>query len=214
MELLTFDLPPISTNAYLGLDQERREAVLFDAPLSAWDRVERLLQERGSRLIALLLTHGHWDHILGAPEFARQSIPIFGHRGDRALLSAPSEMASYMAPEVTLESIELDRELEAGETIELLGREVEIRHVPGHSEGSILYYFRDEQLAITGDAIFAGSIGRTDLPGADAGVLLQSIRQEIYTLPDDTTLYPGHGPPTSVAREKRTNPFVRGIRVE
>ena len=210
MELLVFDLPPISTNAYLGLDPERKEAVLFDAPLSAWGRVEKFLQERESRLTTLLLTHGHWDHILGASEFTRQSIPVFGHRGDDALFSAPSEMASYLISGVNLESIELDRELEAGETIQLLGRDVEIRHIPGHSEGSILYYFRNEQLAITGDAIFAGSIGRTDLPGADAGVLLRSIRQEIYTLPDETTLYPGHGPPTSVAQEKRTNPFVRG----
>jgi glyoxylase-like metal-dependent hydrolase (beta-lactamase superfamily II) len=90
-----------------------------------------------------------------------------------------------------------------------LGREVEVRHVPGHCPGNVLFYFGDAKVAFVGDALFQGSVGRTDIPGGDFDVLKQSIREQIYTLPDATTVFPGHGPKTSVGIEKEDNPFVQ-----
>jgi len=94
--------------------------------------------------------------------------------------------------------------------LELLGVSMEIRHVPGHCPGNILVYVASESSAIVGDVIFAGSVGRYDLPGGDFGILENSIKTQVYTLPDETVLYPGHGPKTTVAREKVSNPYVRG----
>ncbi|MEL0118416.1 MAG: MBL fold metallo-hydrolase, partial [Opitutae bacterium] len=103
----------------------------------------------------------------------------------------------------------IDHDLNHGQKLEILGQTCEVRHVPGHCPGNVLFYFKQQNFAITGDAIFAGSIGRTDLPGGDFPTLEKAIREQIYTLPASTRLLPGHGPQTSVAQEKGSNPFVR-----
>ena len=104
---------------------------------------------------------------------------------------------------------EINNDLVHGQRLKILGQSTEIRHVPGHCPGNVLFFFPDQKTAIVGDAIFAGSIGRTDLPGGDFHTLEKAIREEIYTLPDDTILLPGHGPMTTVAQEKSSNPYVR-----
>lgn len=113
-----------------------------------------------------------------------------------------------MGERLNLEPIKVDRWVRQGERFEALGTTVEVRHVPGHCPGNVLFYFPALQAAFVGDALFAGSIGRTDLPGGDFDTLAQSIREQIYTLPDDTVVYPGHGPDTTVGAEKETNPYV------
>jgi glyoxylase-like metal-dependent hydrolase (beta-lactamase superfamily II) len=209
MELRVFELPPIATNAYLLIDRERGDAVLFDAPYNAWESAQPVLEESGCELSALILTHGHWDHMLGAASIAARGIRTYAHPEDLNLIESPSEMAALMLPGVIIPPGKVDEHVADGQNMSFLNEPVEVRHVPGHSPGSVLFYFRNHGLAVSGDAIFAGGIGRTDFPGCSRELLETSILEQIYTLPDDTILLPGHGPRTTVGHEKATNPFVR-----
>ncbi|MGB0372428.1 MAG: MBL fold metallo-hydrolase [Opitutales bacterium] len=209
MEFKVFELGPIGTNAIVAYDLGLGKALVFDAPGGAFDTISRFVQEKDLEIEALLLTHGHWDHMLDAYLFKTAGIPVLAHQDDQYLLENPEAMASFSLPGLSFNPVEVDKWVMPGDTIELLGQNWEVRHVPGHCPGSILFYHPDSQTAIVGDAIFAGSVGRTDLPGGDFSVLERSIRTQVYTLPEATVLYPGHGPETSVHVEKATNPFVR-----
>ena len=203
------ELPPIGTNAIALIEPDRKECVVIDAPLEAYDWATRIAEQHGCKIIALILTHGHWDHTLDGHKFAAAGIPTYGHKDDTRMFATPAKMSSYAIPGLEMQPVPIDHWIEGGQHLELLGTDLEIRHVPGHCPGNVLVYLAGEQAAIVGDAIFAGSVGRYDLPGGDFKVLENSIKTQIYTLPDATTIYPGHGSTTTVAREKRSNPFVR-----
>ncbi len=209
MRIRTQELPPIGTNAILLLDGQRGESLLIDAPAGAHEWAARESEENNCRITGLILTHGHWDHILDAHKFAVDGVPVYAHPADAPLFESPSRMANFALPGLELLPVPVDHWVEDGTGIELLGRKLQIRHVPGHCPGNIIVYCQDQAFAVVGDAIFAGSVGRYDLPGGDGPQLMDSIRKQIYTLPDDTTLYPGHGPTTTVGQEKTSNPFVR-----
>lgn len=209
MKLHVLPAGPIQTNAYLLTAPERGEAVLIDAPGAVWAEVEPVLREEKCRLAALWITHGHWDHTQGGAEVVRATgATVLAHVDDRMMIESPEIMERFMGERLNLEPIKVDRWVRQGERFEALGTTVEVRHVPGHCPGNVLFYFPALQAAFVGDALFAGSIGRTDLPGGDFDTLAQSIREQIYTLPDDTVVYPGHGPDTTVGAEKETNPYV------
>ena len=209
MKLHVIPAGPIQTNAYLLTDAERGEAVLIDAPGEVWAEVEPLLGGEKCRLTGLWITHGHWDHTQGAAEVVRATgAPVLAHEADRLLIETPEVMEEFMGEQLQLEPVKVDRWVNQGEQFEALGRMVEVRHVPGHCPGNVLFDFPGLKAAFVGDALFAGSIGRTDLPGGDFETLERSIREQIYTLPDDTVIYPGHGPDTTVGAEKTTNPYV------
>jgi hydroxyacylglutathione hydrolase len=203
------ELPPIGTNAFALIEPSRKECVIVDAPAEAYDWAMQVAQQHDCQIVALILTHGHWDHILDGHKFAAAGIPTYGHLADTEMFAAPSKMASYAIPGLDLLPVPIDHWIKAGDTLDLLGDQLEIRHVPGHCPGNILVYVASIQAAIVGDVIFAGSVGRYDFPGGDFSVLEQSIKTQVYTLPDATVIYPGHGPNTSVAQEKDGNPFVR-----
>jgi hydroxyacylglutathione hydrolase len=203
------ELPPIGTNAFALIEPSRKECVIVDAPAEAYDWAMQVAQQHDCQIVALILTHGHWDHILDGHKFAAAGIPTYGHLADTEMFAAPSKMASYAIPGLDLLPVPIDHWIKAGDTLDLLGDQLEIRHVPGHCPGNILVYVASIQAAIVGDVIFAGSVGRYDFPGGDFSVLEQSIKTQVYTLPDATVIYPGHGPNTSVAQEKGGNPFVR-----
>jgi hydroxyacylglutathione hydrolase len=209
MQIESKELPPIGTNAFALIDTERGECVIVDAPAEAYGWATDVATACGCKIVALILTHGHWDHILDGWKFAEAGIPTYGHADDRMMFAEPSCMASYAIPGTEFKPVSIDHWIEAGRTIELLGQRMEVRHVPGHCPGNVLIYLPDEEAAFVGDALFAGSIGRYDLPGGDFSILEKSIREQIYTLPDATAVYPGHGPDTTVAAEKSGNPFVR-----
>jgi glyoxylase-like metal-dependent hydrolase (beta-lactamase superfamily II) len=135
---------------------------------------------------------------------------VSAHADDKILLETPGVMEVFLPSTIKLEPVRVDRWLTQGETFSALGRVWEVRHVPGHCPGSVLFWCAAEGLAFSGDAIFQGSVGRTDFPGGSMKRLEESIRTQIYTLPDATILYPGHGDATTVAAEKAGNPFVRG----
>jgi glyoxylase-like metal-dependent hydrolase (beta-lactamase superfamily II) len=209
IDVQCLELPPIGTNCWLLADRGRGEAVIADAPLSAFAAVGKWLDANGCRLTAVLFTHGHWDHTLDGWRYNEAGIPTYGHRGDEGFFSNPTSMAPFAIPGLEMRPLRINHWVAPGATIELLGRQVELRHVPGHSAGSVLYWFRDDGVAVSGDALFSGSIGRTDFPGCSFEQLAASITGQIYTLPDHTRILPGHGPETTVGEEALTNPFVR-----
>lgn len=201
----------VQTNAYLLTDAERSEAVLVDAPGGIWGLVGPLLKREGCKLTLLLLTHGHWDHTQGAAEVVRKTgVRVFAHVEDKVLYETPGFMKPLMPPGIELEPVRVDRWLRDGETFDAMGEHVQVGHVPGHCPGSLSFYFPKAAVVFSGDALFRGSVGRTDLPGGSFEQLEKSIRTRLYTLPDGTVVYPGHGGPTTVGEEKAHNPHVGG----
>jgi len=203
MKIETFELGPIETNAYLISDKE--SAILIDAPHGAWECIKK----KGIIPQALILTHGHWDHIADAWRFQEAGIPIYAHSGDQGWIEDPGPMNAMLPPQLHFPGVKIDHLVKQGDILKFLGSSFEVRHVPGHAPGNIILYNNSEKVAFVGDVIFSGSVGRYDLPGGDPNVLRESIRSQIYSLPDQTVLYSGHGPTTTVGKEKSSNPFVR-----
>ena len=141
-------------------------------------------------------------------DFDLENIAILGHRNDQMMFEQPGIMSSFAIPGLELLPVEINHWVDEGDVLDLWGREVEVRHCPGHCPGNVVFWVKSENRCFVGDVIFAGSVGRSDLPGGDFETLEKSIRKNIYTLPNDTILHPGHGEETRVFEEKRSNPFV------
>ena len=211
MELDVLPAGLIQTNAYLLSAPERGEALLIDAPGDVWADVGPILTERKCRLTEVWITHGHWDHMQGGAEVVRATgAKVRAHEADRPLIETPEIMERFMGERLNLEGLKVDHWVGEGDALEALGLRAEVRHVPGHCPGNVSFYFPALAAVFVGDALFRGSIGRTDLPGGDHEQLLRSIRTRLYTLPDGTRVLPGHGPATTVAAERASNPYVRG----
>ncbi|RPH60168.1 MAG: MBL fold metallo-hydrolase [Chloroflexi bacterium] len=214
LEIVTFVLGPVQTNAYLIADVTSGEAAVIDP---AWDGniILAEAQKRGWRIAHLWHTHAHFDHIGGSAEIFKALTPppqVALHPSDRLLWSARGGAPLFglnipAAPKPTLA-------LEHGQTLKLGNLTLQVRHTPGHTPGHVVFYCANAPTALStgvcfcGDLIFAGSVGRTDLPGGNWDTLVASIRLQIFTLPDETRLLPGHGPETTVGKEKLSNPFV------
>ena len=204
------ELPPIGTNAFALIEPKLKECVIIDAPAEAYEWAVQVAKKYSCQIIALILTHGHWDHILDGHKFAKAGIPTYGHADDKEMFASPAKMASYAIAGLELKELPINFWVKEGDQLEFLATIMEIRHVPGHCPGNVLVYIASEKAAIVGDVIFAGSVGRYDLPGGDFSVLKTSIKTQVYSLPDETTIYPGHGPVTSVGQEKVGNLYVKG----
>lgn len=210
MNLFPIPSGPIQTNAYLLTAPERGEALLIDAPGEIWAKIAPLLEQDGVKLKELWITHGHWDHTQGAAEVVRESgAEVVAHAADKVLIETPEVQESFMGESLGLEGVTVNRWVEHGEMLDALGLTTEVRHVPGHCPGNVAFVMAQAGVAFVGDVIFAGSIGRTDLPGGSMEELETSIREQIYTLPEGMVLLSGHGPATKVADEKQGNPYVR-----
>jgi glyoxylase-like metal-dependent hydrolase (beta-lactamase superfamily II) len=168
------------------------------------------LASAGARCAGILLTHGHWDHLLGVADLAEGAeAPVYMAAGERMLLESP---AGVTPPGVSLRPYAPDVLLEGGETIEIGGISFDVLSVPGHSPAHLAYYAEDS--LFSGDVLFAGSVGRTDLPGASWEELVGSIRMLVDSLPPETVVYPGHGSATTLAAELARNPFLAELRAE
>lgn len=196
------EVGPMGANCYIISDPETGNACLID-PGGEPGRIKDFLKKKGINPKFIINTHGHGDHILGNAYF---NIPIYIHRLEKDFLADPDKNLSGMFG-LTLKSPEATRLLEDGEIITLDGLKFEIIHTPGHTPGGIS--IKIDNAVFTGDALFAGSVGRTDLPDGDDRLLIESIKKKLFTLNDDTHVYPGHGPDTTIGEEKENNPFFK-----
>ena len=194
-------------NTVLVVCADDRTGVLID-PGAATPEALAAARDRGLEVAAILLTHAHLDHIEGVAHARKATgAPIYLHPADRILYdNIWAQAAAFGVPCEELPPP--DVELVPGETLTFGGSGFEVVFAPGHAPGHVIFVSTDEPVAIVGDVIFLGSIGRTDLPGGDYRTLIDSIHRAVLTLPPDTRLYPGHGPETTVGHEQRTNPFL------
>lgn len=208
LEIVSFTLGPAQTNAYLVADSETKDAAVIDP---SWDGhiILDAAQKRGWRIAHLWYTHAHFDHIGGAGAIADalNPLPLVAlHPNDHVLWRAGGGGAMFgfaidPGPEPTIDFFH-------GQILKLGNVEFEVRFTPGHTTGHCIFYVPSAAVCFCGDLIFAGSVGRTDFPGGSWDQLVDSIRTQVFSLPDDTRLLSGHGPETSVREEKRNNPFV------
>jgi len=197
-----------SQNGYLLRDPVAGRAAIVDPGASAPMMLDAL-RESGEELEAVYLTHAHIDHVEGVPLVrAFSDAPIFLHPADLPLYERVEAQAAWFGLSLPGGLPKPERELQPGVPVTVGGHEFEVRFVPGHAPGHVLFYSPSLGLALVGDVIFAGSIGRTDLPGGNFQLLMESIRTQVLTLPEPTRLLPGHGPETTVRQESLGNPFL------
>lgn len=196
---------PLQVNCFILACPQTLEAAVID-PGAEGERITAALQRLGATAKLVINTHGHFDHIGANHLLVEQTgAELLIHRGDLALLDKAEQHAALYGLSVSA-SAPPSRMLDGGETLTLGSLEVKVLATPGHSPGGISLYVDGH--VFTGDALFAGSIGRTDLPGGDLDQLLTAIRDQLLVLPEDTLVHPGHGPDSSIGREKRSNPFL------
>jgi len=194
-------------NCYLVIDDAGAECAIID-PGEEAGLIAHKIAAANVKPVAIWLTHAHLDHVLGVPRLkADTGAPVYLHAGDRALYDHVPEQATAFGMRATPLPAP-DRALAHGDLLRVGTLQFRVRHAPGHSPGSVV--FEGQGVAFAGDVLFQGSIGRTDLPGGDFETLIRSIERELLTLPDSTIVYSGHGPETTVGRERRANPFLSG----
>ena len=213
LHVRVIESPPFAENSYLVWADGRTEAFVIDPGFEPDAIVEALDREKLT-LAAIVCTHGHVDHIAGNADLKRAypTAPILIGRGDANMLTDPdANLSGNWGFHIV--SPPADRLLDDGEVLTVAGVELEVREIPGHSPGHVVYVVRgvDPPVVLGGDVLFSGSVGRTDFPGGSFPLLKSGIEAKLWPLPDATAVYPGHGPPTTVGEEKRTNPFV-GVR--
>lgn len=216
LHIETFSLSDWMTNCYVlraegqtaGSQEEGRECWIVDAgfeprPLIGYIRDKKLTPR------AVLVTHAHVDHIAGLAELRGEwpSLPILVHPAEQAALRDPMlNLSGFLGQEVKAPAA--TGPLEDGQRLRLAGLEFRVLHAPGHSPGSVTLYQAEEGVALVGDVLFLDSVGRTDFPNSDHRTLIRSIQEKLLTLPDETRVLPGHGPETTIGRERRHNPFL------
>jgi glyoxylase-like metal-dependent hydrolase (beta-lactamase superfamily II) len=215
-----FPAAAFGTNCYVVAPGPGEQAVVVDPGIDVVAALDDVLREHRLQPVAVLLTHGHLDHTFSVtPVCGARGIPAYLHPGDDHMLADP---LSGVSPDTAalfggrLEWTEPDdvKPLADGEVLALAGLEVTVDHAPGHTPGSVAFRLPHEQVSqvmLSGDLLFAGSIGRTDLPGGDHATMMDSLARTVLALDDDVVVLPGHGEQTTVGRERATNPFLRGL---
>ena len=217
MILKILETGPLLVSCYIVGDEETREAAVFD-PGGDADQILKAIAQDDLKAKYIINTHTHWDHVGGNKELQESTgAPIVCHRDEAPALGAASDRAAFWGTSAS--NSEASQFIQEGDVIEVGSIRFDVVDLRGHSDAGLGFIFEGEvelesgrerrKLVICGDALFAGSIGRTDFPGGDMELLLQNIREKIFTLPDDTLVLPGHGPVTTVGRERQLNPFFQ-----
>jgi hydroxyacylglutathione hydrolase len=210
LQIKSFTFNPFMENTFLLFD-ETKEAVIFDP--GCYEKAEKetlqnFISKEGLKVKYLINTHCHIDHVIGNAFVKRQfNVPLLMHKNEVMVLKSVASYASnYGFP--AYEETEADRFIDENDQIEFGNTILKIKFVPGHAPGHLVFYNLEANICIAGDTLFQGSIGRTDLPGGDHMTLLNAIKTELFTLPESMTIYPGHGPKTTIGLEQFNNPFV------
>jgi len=210
MKIDRFILGPFETNCYVLRETEAAgDCLILDVGLEPAELVN-FLQQHKLNAVAVILTHGHIDHIAGVTAL-RQNFPeikVYIHKLDAEMLTgAPTNLSALAGQTFSTEPADIF--IAEADNIDKAGIRLEVLHTPGHTPGGISLYSKDDRLVFVGDTLFAGSVGRTDFPGASFTQLKKSIKEKLLTLPDETLCLPGHGPQTTIAQEKAHNPFLQ-----
>lgn len=206
LTIKSFTLGPLATNAYLLTDPGTNKAIIIDPGMNPKSLIRAITD---LEIEAIVLTHAHFDHIGGVDEIRKlKDCPVYLHDKEADWLTHPQKNGSTMWPEIgsPISTDAAEFALDEGQQLMLLGEEFKISHTPGHSPGSVSILYANH--LFSGDVLFNLSVGRTDLPGGSTNDLYDSIHQKLFILPDETKVYPGHGPQTSIGFEKEHNPYV------
>ena len=199
---------PLQCNCSVIGDEVTREAMVID-PGDDIEDIAAIIRKHNLKVKQIVITHAHIDHVGGAMKLrALTGAPILLNQNDSALLKMLDVQATWIGMAAPGD-VKIDGELGHGENISAGSLSASVIHTPGHTEGSVCLYFPAEKLLIAGDTLFAGSIGRTDLPGGSFEKIMQSLHQRVMALPDETIVVPGHGPKTTIADEREGNPYLR-----
>jgi len=211
MILETFPVGPLQCNCTILGDEETHEAIVID-PGDEVGRIQRRLTQLGLKLKQILVTHAHIDHVGGALKLKRLTgAPILFNENDLEQIKIMETQADWLGI-ATPETAPPDESLADGQLVGLDSYPARVIHTPGHTQGSVCLHFVPLNMLVAGDTLFAGSIGRTDLPGGNTPQILDSIHTRLLALPNETKVVPGHGPATTIGAERRSNPFLRGMR--
>lgn len=207
MKVGKFVLGPVATNCYIGINEETKECFIVD-PATCPPEFVSYIKNAGLTVKAVLLTHGHFDHIMGLDALLKEfSVPVYAHEAERDVLESEqlNSSASMLGQPYSFSGADY---VTNRQELRIAGFEILVIYTPGHTIGGCCYYIEKEKTLFSGDTLFHGSVGRTDLPTGSMGQLVSSVRDRLFVLPDDTQVYPGHMEETTIGYEKRYNPFI------
>ncbi|MDE7351395.1 MAG: MBL fold metallo-hydrolase [Muribaculaceae bacterium] len=212
LKVAKFGFHMFGINTYVVYDPEAKEAAIIDPGMSRkeeFEALEKFIEREGLKVTHLINTHLHIDHAISDNWVkTRYNVPLEAHADDAMLGERIKQQAQMFGVRAEDVSVEIDRKLKEGDIVKIGGGELKVLHVPGHSPGSICLYDEADGFVIVGDALFEGSIGRTDLPGGNYRQLIDAIKGKLLTLPRDTAVFSGHGDPTTIGREYDRNPYL------
>lgn len=206
MRMARMTVGALATNCYIVSDETTGKAFIVD-PGGDAKRIMDKVEELHLKVEAILLTHGHFDHMMAVDQLREKfGCKVYLSKEEEELIKDPQQNVSAMFGRPIATSA--DEFVEDGQQLQIAGFQIEVLATPGHTKGGVCYYLKEQEIAFSGDTIFEGSVGRSDFPGGNARELIRSIKDKLCVLPDDTQLFPGHGDSTVVSYEKQYNPFL------